>query len=141
MHDLEHRRIVAEAAMARFRADPFQFGSRDCVRLGAFVLRKRRHRVQLGKAGSYSTALGARRALDRAGFATLEDALDSYALPRIGLLSTLPCDLVLIPGEGPFGGALMMAVGNGRVFGYHEDLVGADVLQPDPSSYIGAWRV
>lgn len=139
MHDLEHRRIVAQAAIERFRVDPFKFGSRDCVRLGAFVLRKRRHRVQLAKAGSYSTALGARRALDRAGFATLGDALDSYGLPQIAPAAALPCDLVLIPGEGPFGGALMMAVGNGRVFGYHEDLVGADVLQP--VSFIGAWRV
>jgi hypothetical protein len=36
------------------------------------------------------------------------------------------------------GGALAMAVGNGRVLSYHEDLDGADIVQP--IQYLAAWR-
>ncbi len=47
-------------------------------------------------------------------------------------------DVIAMPGlEGP--GALAVALGGGRVLGYHEDAVGAAVLQP--SEYVAAWRV
>ena len=38
-------------------------------------------------------------------------------------------DIVELPGEPPFG-ALSVAVGNGRVLGYHQDAEGAEILQP-----------
>lgn len=139
MNDMIRRRDIAQAAMRRYQHAPFAYGKNDCVRLGAFVLRRRGHRLKLAKAGTYHSALGAVRAMKRAGVASIEEALDAMQLPRIAPAAALPCDLVLIPGEGPFGGALTMAVGNGRVLGYHQDLDGADVLQP--TEYVGAWRV
>lgn len=139
MIEAVRRQQAASATIARFRAQPLAYGKNDCVRLGAFVLRKMGRKVQLAKAGTYQSVRSARRALDRAGFATIADAIDAMGLQRIPPAAALPADLVLLPGEGPFGGSLTMAVGNGRVFGYHEDVVGADILQP--LEFVAAWRV
>ena len=139
MSELLRRQQAAQAAVDRFKGQPLAYGKNDCVRLAAFVLRKMGHRPQLAKAGSYSTALGAARALERVGFADLAAAVDAMGLPRIAPAAAWVADLVLLPAEGPFGGALSVAVGNGRVLGYHEDVDGADILQP--VQYLTAWRV
>jgi hypothetical protein len=139
MSGLLRRQQAAQAALDRFKGEPLVYGKNDCVRLAAFVLRKMGHRPQLAKAGSYSTALGAARALQRAGFEDLAAAVDALGLPRIAPAAAWVADMVLLPAEGPFGGALSVAVGNGRVLGYHEDVDGADILQP--VQYLAAWRV
>jgi hypothetical protein len=136
---LLRRQQAAQAAVDRFKGQPLAYGKNDCVRLAAFVLRKMGHRPQLAKAGSYSTALGAARALQRTGFDDLAAAVDALRLPRIAPAAAWVADLVLLPAEGPFGGALSVAVGNGRVLGYHEDVDGADILQP--VHYLAAWRL
>lgn len=138
MSDLIARQQIATAAIQRFRHVPFAWGKNDCVRLAAFVLRQRGHRPQLGKAGTYASERTALRALKRAGFSDLAEALDALGLMRIAPAAALPCDVVMIPGEGSFGGALQIAVGNGRTLGYHQDVAGADILQP--LEYIAAWR-
>jgi hypothetical protein len=139
MNDLVDRTAIANAAMSRFRGAPLEYGKNDCVRMAAFVLRKRGHRVQLGKAGSYKSALGAKRALTRAGHDTIEAAIDAIGLERIPPAAALPCDVVLVPGEGPFGGALGVAVGNGRLLGWCEECPTGEVLQP--LQFVAAWRV
>lgn len=118
---------------------PFQPGKYDCVRLAAFVLRARGWRPRLARGGSYTTMAGAYRALRRAGFETLAAAIDAAGLERIPPLARLPCDIVMVPADGPFDGALHVAVGNGRTIGYHEDVEGAAVLQP--IEFVAAWRV
>ncbi|MBB3910831.1 DUF6950 family protein [Sphingomonas desiccabilis] len=133
------RQQAAQAAVDRFKGQPLAYGKNDCVRLAAFVLRKMGHRPQLARAGTYSNALGAARALQRAGFEDLAAAVDALGLPRIAPAAAWVADLVLLPADGPFGGALSVAVGNGRVLGYHEDVEGADILQP--VKYLAAWRV
>jgi len=45
----------------------------------------------------------------------------------------------MIPGEAPLDGALTIAVGNGRVLGFHEDVSVAEILQP--VEFVTAWRV
>ncbi|MCG7350042.1 DUF6950 family protein [Sphingomonas sp. ACRSK] len=139
MSELLRRQHAAQAAVDRFKGQPLAYGKNDCARLAAFVLRKMGHRPQLAKAGSYRTALGAARALQRSGFEDLAAAIDAIGLPRIAPAAAWVADLVLLPAEGPFGGALSVAVGNGRVLGYHEDVDGADILQP--VQYLAAWRV
>ena len=136
--ELERRRRAAQATVDRFKGVPFEYGKNDCVRMAAFVLRQLGHRPKLAKAGSYKSAAGAVRALKRAGYATLAEALDAMNLPRIAPAAALPGDIILVPGEAPFDGALHVAVGNGRTLAYHEDLIGADILQP--TEYIAAWR-
>lgn len=139
MIEMVRRQAAAQAAVDRFRGVPFAYGKNDCVRMAVFALRRMGHRPDLGRAGTYCSAKGAVRALNRAGFASLAEAMDGQHLPRIAPAAALPGDLVMIPAEGPFDGALTMAVGNGRVLGYHQDLVGADILQP--VQYLAAWRL
>lgn len=139
MIEMIRRQQAAQAAVDRFKGEPWELGKNDCVRMAAFVLRKMGHRPQLGKAGSYKTGAGSLLALKRAGYSTLASALDDLGLERVAPAAARVADIVMIPGEAPLDGALTIAVGNGRVLGYHQDLEGADILQP--VEYIAAWRV
>lgn len=139
MTEMLRRQRAAQATVDRFRGVPFAYGKNDCARLAAFALRQMGHKPALAKAGSYSSALGATRALKRLGHDDLASALDALGLLRIPPIAALPGDLIMLPADGPFGGALAMAVGNGRVIGYHEDAAGAEILHP--LQYIAAWRV
>jgi len=140
MIDQIRRQQATQAAVDRFKGEPWQLGKNDCVRLAAFVLRKMGHRPQLGKAGTYTTGAGALRALNRAGFASLAEALDSLGLERIAPSAAQAADIIMIPGEAPLDGALMIAIGrNGRVLGFHQDLGTAEILQP--VEFVAAWRV
>jgi hypothetical protein len=139
MIEMVRRQKAAQATVNRFKGAPFAYGRNDCVRMAVFVLRQMGHRPHLGRAGTYSSARGAVRALKRAGFASLAEAMDGQHLARIAPAAALPGDLVMIPAEAPFDGALTVAVGNGRVLGYHQDLDGADILQP--VQYLAAWRL
>lgn len=139
MIEMIRRQQAAQAAVDRFKGQPWQLGKNDCVRMAAFVLRKMGHRPQLGKAGSYTTAAGAMLALKRAGHDSLAGALDTLGLERIAPAAARIADIVMIPGEAPLDGALTIAVGNGRVLGFHEDVSSAEILQP--VQFIAAWRV
>lgn len=139
MIEMIRRQQAAQAAVDRFQGEPWELGKNDCVRMTAFVLRKMGHRPQLGKAGSYKTGAGSLLALKRAGYDTLADALDGLGLERIPPAAARVADIIMIPGEAPLDGALTIAVGNGRVLGFHEDANSAEILQP--VDYIGAWRV
>lgn len=139
MIEMIRRQQAAQAAVDRFKGQPWQLGKADCVRLAAFVLRKMGHRPQLGKAGTYTTGAGALRALKRAGFETLSEALDALGLERIPPAAARVADIIMIPGEQLFDGALTIAVGNGRVLGFHEDSGAAEVLQP--VEMLSAWRL
>ncbi len=139
MIEMVRRQRAAQATVDRFKGAPFVYGKNDCARMAVHVLRGMGHRPVLGKAGSYKSAIGAARALKRFGHGDLLAALDGLRLPRIAPAAALVADLVMLPGEGPFGGALTVAVGNGRVLGYHEDLGTAEILQP--IQFVAAWRV
>ena len=139
MIEMIRRQQAAQAAVDRFKGQSWQLGKNDCVRMAAFVLRKMGHRPQLGKAGSYTIAAGAMLALKRAGHGSLAEALDSLGLERISPAAARIADIVMIPGEEPLDGALTIAVGNGRVLGFHEDVGSAEVMQP--VQFIAAWRV
>ncbi len=131
------RVAATQATVDRFKARPFRYGSNDCARMVAFHLKRLGLKVSLAKAGSYRSALGATRALKRLGHDSLAEAIDAMGLTRIAPAAAVVGDIVELPGEAPFG-ALTVAVGNGRVLGFHEDLVGADILQP--REYLAAWR-
>ena len=139
MIEMIKRQQVAQAAVDRYKGQVETLGKNDCVRRTAFVLRKMGHRPQLGKAGTYSTGIGALRALRRAGHERLADALDALGLKRIPPAAALPADIVMVPGEAPLDGALTIAVGNGRVLGSHVDSDVTEVMHP--VEFIAAWRV
>ncbi|MDO1560429.1 hypothetical protein Q0812_13420 [Brevundimonas sp. 2R-24] len=133
------RVAIAQAAVNKYSGRPFEWGRADCVRLAAFVLREAGRPVSLTKAGAYSTATGALRALKRAGFSTLPEAVSAHGLVEIAPAAAWPGDLMLLPqeGEGTWGGALVVRLTNGRALGFI-DGVGA-ILQP--SALVTAWRL
>ena len=142
MTPMERRVAATEATKAQFEGKPFAWGTSDCVRLATFHVRQFGWKVRLARAGGYTTALGAKRALTRAGFADLAAAIDGHGLPRIALARVLVGDLVQGEGdpEDNLGfGAIGVALGNGAVLGWHPDAPGGCVLRP--SGLVAAWSV
>lgn len=133
----EKRAAAAQATLDKFKDRPFEFGKRDCAQLVKFHLRQLGCPIRCAKAGSYNSLLGARRALKRLGHADLLELMDA-SFARVPPAAALIGDLIAMPGEGELG-ALTVYVGNGRVLGYHQDALGATVLQP--SEYVAAWRM
>ncbi|WP_347270983.1 DUF6950 family protein [Rhizorhabdus histidinilytica] len=131
--------LAAQATLDQFRGKAFQFGRRDCVRMAASHLRRLGYKVKLPPTDSYRSARSALKALRARGFADLAAAVDAHGPRRIAPAAAIAGDLLLIPGEGPFGGALQIALGNGRTAGYHQDAKGVEVLQP--VEFVAAWRV
>ena len=142
-HELIKRRDAAQALLDKWQGESFRMGERDCVRMMAEHVRRMGHSVKLPPEGSYRTALGAVRKLRELGHASLADAIDSLGLERIAPASALTGDLIELRGETDDGDeaksltALTVAMGNGRVLGFHE--VGCVVMQP--LEYLNAWRV
>lgn len=134
---LEKRVEAAQATLDKFKEKPFKFGRYDCAQMVAFHLRRIGKPVKVSKAGTYHSLLGAQKALKRLGYDDLLQMADAH-FERIPPASALVGDIVAMPGlEGP--GTLTVAMGNGRVLGYHEDAVGAVIVQPH--EMIAAWRV
>lgn len=130
-------RDAAQASCDHFIGAPFQWGRYDCAKMVTFHLRHLGISLSIAKAGRYATALGAYRALKRLGFESLADVLDGRGLQRIAPASRVAGDIIELPSSEALG-SLAVAVGNGRVLGYHESLTGADILQP--LEMITAWR-
>ncbi len=136
LKDMIARRDAAQAAVDAFREAPLVWGKADCVRLCAMPARLLGHKVGLLKGGRYTTEVAAKRALAKAGFANLEKAADAL-FPQIAPAMALVADIVAVEGDGDWDLALMVALGNGRVLGFHEGF--CRVLQP--LKPLKAWRV
>lgn len=122
---------AAQATLDAFQGRAFAWGEADCARLAAFALRRLGYKPNLSRFGPYRSELGARRALKREGFAGTEDWLDSIAgLDRVPAAFALPGDVVGLPGEGGWT-ALTVAMGNGRLLGFHRAAQGCAVVQPN----------
>lgn len=133
------RRVDAtQATLDRFKDVPFEWGRFDCVRMAAHLLRQAGYKPSLSAGGTYRSLLGAKKALKKAGFDTLADALDSLGLERITPAATVVGDIIEWPSENELA-ALGIALGNGRMVAYHPDSAGACVLQP--VEFVAAWRV
>jgi hypothetical protein len=138
MTELERRVAAAQATLDRFKDRPLKLGRDDCVRMVAFHLRKLGHKVVLPASGSYGTLRSALKELKTRGFASLADALDGMGFERIAPAAAAAGDVLMLPAVDQLG-SLVVALGNGRVVGYHEDARGAAVLQP--VEFVAAWRV
>lgn len=115
-----------------------KLGTSDCVRMIAAHLRSMGHKVRLPASGSYGTYAGALKALKAAGHASVADALDAMGFERIAPAAAIVGDIVMLPADHPLG-AFTVALGNGRVVGFHEEAVTAATLQP--VVYASAWRI
>lgn len=137
MTEIEKRVAAAQATLDRFKDRPFNWGDADCGLMIAFHLRQLGIRPKLAKAGSWTSPLSARRSLRRLGAETMPQWADSR-FKRIPPAAALVGDLIELPGDHELG-ALTIAMGNGRVLGFHEAAIGAAVLQP--VEFVAAWRV
>jgi hypothetical protein len=136
-HEMVMRVSAAQATVDRFVDTPFAWGSVDCVKMLAFHLRQLGYRPLLSKGGAYRSALTARRALKRAGYDALANALDGLSLPRIAPAAAIVGDIVSGAADDPLG-ALGIVLGNGRIFGFSEEAPGAVVMQQVAMDM--AWR-
>jgi hypothetical protein len=130
---------AAEATLVAFVGKPLTWGKWDCARLVAFDLKRLGHKPRLSRGGYYKSPIGARRALKRAGFETLEAALDDLALPRIGFASALPGDVVALESGEDWPG-LAIALGNGRILAFSAAHGVCGVGQPTQDDIRGVWR-
>ncbi len=140
MSDLQARVDAVKATQAHFAGRPFAWGRVDCVKVAAWHLRAMGHHLGLGlnKAGTYRSALGARRALERAGHASLAAALDGV-LPRIAPAAALPGDLLIGPGTDEWE-ALGIYAGNGAVVGFYDGEKGLTIVRLNSGIAGRAWR-
>lgn len=106
----------------------------DCVQLIGTHAKHMGKRIKLPK---YKDAKSAADAMRSLGFKTLSEAMDAN-FTRIPPANVLVSDIVETPGGNGFS-SLMVALGNGRALGFHEDIPHCDVLQPLLIS--GAWRI
>lgn len=136
--EMVRRVAAAQATLDQWKDKPFRLGTRDCARLVASHLRRMGHKVRLPPSGSYASVRSAAKALRGMGYANLSEAMDGLGLERIAPAAALPGDVIALPDETPVG-ALAVVLSNRRVVGYHEDCVGAEVLQP--VEYLAAWRL
>lgn len=136
--------VARSAALRRTKAwlsgRAFAWETADCIAMLSAHLEHNGH-GGLPKQ-SYRSALGAKRALKKAGFDNLEQLLDSL-LPRIAPAQMLPGDVALAPGdpEGLAGTRLdALVIGFGRKcmgwVGGHDEAV---VMTED--RLFAAWRI
>lgn len=139
-HPMDRRHRATQATVDHFKGKPFKFGKFDCWQMVRSHLRAMGKPVkQAARVAPYHSLLGAERQLKAFGYDSVMAVMDAH-FERIPPAAAALGDIVSIPSEdGP--GGLCIVVGNGRIFGYHQDAVGAAVLQPAASALTAAWRV
>ncbi|MDX3908427.1 MAG: hypothetical protein QHC67_01215 [Sphingobium sp.] len=135
---LERRHAAIEATMAKYRDRPFAWGKVDCARVGAFHLKQLGHKISISRGGSYTSALGAQRAIKKFGVTTLPELIESLGLTEIPYSRMLLGDLAQIEGDSPIG-TIGIYTSNGNLFGFHQDHPGLVTLQPH--NILRAWSV
>lgn len=137
--EMERRRRAVQATAEKFGGVPFAWGSHDCAAMVSFHLAKAGHPLGDHKAaGSYSTAIGAQRAIKRIGFDNLSDLLDAR-FPRIPAAFARLGDLVAFEADHPVG-AIGIHLGNASVMVYSEE----DETGPIQARIVkaeAAWRI
>ncbi|SOB88295.1 hypothetical protein SAMN06297144_3446 [Sphingomonas guangdongensis] len=141
MADIQRRIDAVNATREHFEGRPFSWGTTDCAKVAVFHLRQlgKVPPFGLAKAGPYKTALGAKRALKRAGHASLAAALDSVGLPRIAPAYSLPGDLVINPGADGWE-ALAVYAGNGAILTFHEHAECLAMVRVADPNNMQVWR-
>lgn len=139
-HHLITRTSAAQATLDEWRGRRLRLGEADCARMVASHLRRMGYQVRMPPRGAYRTAQSAVRAIRAAGYGSMADGLDALGLPRIAPAAALVGDIIEMPSAIAELGAMTIAMGNGRIFGWWDDgAQGAVVMQP--VEMVRAWRV
>lgn len=138
--NLAERVAATETVIARYRNKPFDWGTTGtCIHLARMQMIAMGHKAP--SVPAFRSAIGAGKALKKAGFDTLADLLDTL-LPRIPPAAMLVGDLAIMPGGSGFDAVVIGA--GGKVIGYHDDYLDrgvVNVIPEGPAPFIGAWRL
>lgn len=151
-HASIQRQQIAQAVVDQYLSQDLIYGQRDCAHLAGSILDAFEIAHPLTTAGTFKNVVQAARALKKAGFNDLAEAVDSTGLTRIGAASALPCDLIAIRAPEFIGGwSLGVVVGpnkalafiehEGRIFADTANLLELIVLAAGAGSETVAWRV
>lgn len=133
--NLIERVEATQKTVDRFKGQEFRWGKCDCAQLVIVHARHMGRRIKIPRYGDVKSAADVlKRQLGRR---TLGAAMDEY-FTRIEPARVMAGDFVEVLGGEGFS-SMMVAVGNGRAIGFHEDVPHADILQPVIVS--GAWRI
>lgn len=136
---MERRVAAAQKTKDRFDGQPWKPGKFDCWQMGAFHCRAIGKPLKLApKIGVYHSIVGGVRKLRRLGYHNLPAVFDE-AFQRIAPAAAIAGDIVQLPSEDDDVGGITIAMGNGRVLGFHEYTGGACIMQP--FEMVAAWRV
>jgi hypothetical protein len=139
-HALVRRAAATQATRDEWWERPHRYGLADCVRMTASHVRRLGHQVKLPPEGSYRGERTATLKLQARGWNSLAEAMDAHGFERIPPAAALVGDVIEMPGEPGGFTALTIALGNGRVLGWHPDAPkGACVMQPEQT--LAAWRI
>lgn len=138
--EMIRRVAAAQATLDQFKVRRLRLGLNDCVRMTAAHLRRFGYTVKLPATGAYRSRAKAEQLLADRGYADLGDALDALGLERIAPAAARVGDIVQLPAVDALG-ALTIALGNGRVAGYHADVPKGGAVVMQPREYVAAWRV
>jgi hypothetical protein len=137
MFSIEQRVKMLGEVAERYQGKPFDLGSDDCVHMITFGLKQLGLKVSLMKHGSYNTPAGARRALKKAGFNSLLEAVPAQGFVEIAPSMAWPGDIIAMKAKDDEDVALAFMGSNGRAFGFWNDH--AQYFQP--LAFEAAWRV
>lgn len=138
MFDLNKRTEVVSAVAAKYDGQTFELGTEfDCAHMIDFGLNLYGLKTSLARRGSYSTEKQARRALLRAGFNSLADAVDAEGFHRLDAPALAwPGDIIGFRGDND-DIALAWMANEGRAFGFLDGI--AKFVTPHKIE--AAWRV
>lgn len=138
MFDIEKRVQVIEAVAAKYTGRPLVLGSDDCVHMIAFGLKEYGIKTGLSKYGDYTTPAGARRALRKAGYMSLTEAVSGHGFFELDAPAMAwPGDIIAMPSDDDEHQALAWMASNGRAFGNWNGIF--QYFQP--LAFKAAWRV
>jgi hypothetical protein len=134
---LTERAKRTEKTVSKYRGRGFKWdGGATCIHLFRTHLKNMGHKVPV--VPRFSSALGAKRAMDAAGYTSLEAIADSL-LERIPPAMMIIGDIALMEGEELFDALVISAGPGGKVFGWHPDAPAFANLVP--LEIKAAWRV
>lgn len=109
------RRDATQKTFDKYRHRPFDWNGATCIHLARTQLRNMGHKPP--RIPAFRSALGAKRAMEAAGYASVADIFDGLGLPRIAPANMKIGDIAILPGEGGWDAVVISA--GGKLLGWH----------------------
>ena len=136
--NLPARVAATNKTMAKYRGRAFDWKDKaTCIHLARTQLRNMGHKPP--PIPQFGSTIGARRAMQGAGYETLADIFDGLSLPRIAPAAMLVGDLAMLPGEDGFDAIVICA--GGKLLGWHGAADELTVIGEAVMHVTAAWRL